>query len=127
MNLSKSKFNLVIDKLPPTDNHIYGQTGHRRFMYKEGKEWKEYVQFLALSKARSINWKMIKASVKADIVFYLKRGRDIQGSLKLLFDSLEGIVYDNDKRVVDFRVIKGYDKGKPRIEVSIEDVKRIKK
>ena len=34
----------------PSDNHLYGMRGKTRFMYKEGKEWKENAQMIAKSK-----------------------------------------------------------------------------
>jgi len=118
MNKPENNIEFIIPILPPTDNHLYGQTGHRRFMYKQGRDWKEEVSLLA----RAQNPKLIEGDVRAEITFYLKRERDIQGSLKVLFDALEGIIYNNDKQIVDFRVFKKFDKENPRVELIIKSL-----
>ena len=53
------------------------------------------------------------------INFYLKRDRDVHGSGKLIADSLEGIVYVNDKQIKKMIFEKFIDKDNPRIEIEI--------
>lgn len=109
----------IVLPLPPSDNHTYGQRGKIRFMYKEAKDWKEDAYKLAKKQYKG---ELMAGDVKVgEIVFYLKHWRDIQGSLKLIFDVLEGIVYDNDKQVVEFgKVFRKSDKEKPRVEIVIQ-------
>lgn|SRR3990167_1942689 len=103
--------------LPPTDNHLYGQHGHIRYMTHEGKVWKEAAQW---DIKRQYKGKVKKGDVIIkEMCFFLKRRRDIQGSLKLIFDAMEGIVYENDNQIVDFRVVKAEDKENPRVEIEI--------
>ncbi len=85
-------------------------------MYKEGKDWKELAQWEI---KRQYKGKIQTGDVKiGEITFYLKHWRDIQGSLKLIFDAMEGIVYENDRQVVRFGpVIKKKDKENPRVEI----------
>ena len=118
-NKVKVPISLIILELPPPDNAAYGQHGHIRYLTKKAKEWKEMVHFLGFQ----LCIKPIKGKVKMRIRFYLKRERDVQGSLKLLFDALEGIVYNNDKQVYSYSVKKFLDeesRKKPRIELKIE-------
>jgi len=105
----------IIPTLPPTDNHLYGQHGHIRFLTKEGKDWKEYAGLLVKLKYKA---KPKEGDVKfGEIHVYLRRTRDIQGTLKLFFDSFEGILYLNDRQIVKFGpVFKHIDKTNPRIE-----------
>ncbi len=89
-------------------------------MYKEGKEWKAMANYCAKQCYKA---PMKTGKVDLEIWFYLKRERDIQGSLKLLFDAFEGVVYENDKQVWAFQVYKVLDeesKVNPRIEVFIK-------
>ena len=116
--MMKLRFNLTIQKLPPTDNHLYGQTGHRRFMYQEAKDWKEYVTLLAKMQRRTVT----KEKVRAKVDFFLKRDRDTHGSLKVLYDSLEGVVYENDKQIYFQEINKYFDKENPRIEIEVWEV-----
>lgn len=103
--------------LPPTDNQLYGQRGKVRFMYQAGKDWKEKAWLLIRSQYKG---KIIEGDINiGSIVFYLKRWRDIQGSLKLVFDSMEGIVYANDRQIRSFYVVRKIDKSNPRIEITL--------
>jgi len=106
--------------LPPSDNHIYLQRGKMRFMTKEAKNWKENAQW-EIKIQRASKRKMIVRDTKiGKVIFYLKHWRDIQGSLKLIFDAMEGIIYENDRQVVRFGpVIKRQDKENPRVEIEI--------
>ena len=88
---------LRIDQLPPTDNNLYGQTGRRRFMYNKGKEWKEYAIWTAMSQYKG---EPLRDDIEATVKFFLKRDRDIHGSLKLIWDCLENVCYENDKQIV---------------------------
>ena len=114
---------IIIPESPPTDNHLYGQVGHRRFMYPEGKEWKEMSAWCAKQA-----WKRPVSSDKkfrVETWFYLKRERDIQGSKKVLFDSFEGIIYANDKQVFNeesFKVLDEESKLNPRVEVFVREI-----
>lgn len=111
-----SQFRAILD-LPEPDNHLYLQKGKIRFMIKKAKEWKEYAQLMAKQ-----SWKEepIEGELLADIVFYLKRDRDIQGSTKLLLDSFQGIVYRNDNQFTHINLHKVVDKEFPRVEITVE-------
>lgn len=103
--------------LPPSDNMTYGQRGKIRFMYKVAKDWKRDAGLIAKSEGVKYTEEDV---IVGEIHFYLKFDRDIQGSLKILFDSLEGIYYKNDKQVKQFgAVFKHKDKDNPRIELFI--------
>lgn len=101
--------------LPPNDNMTYGQRGKIKFMYKVAKDWKRDAGLIAKNEGVEYTEKSV---VVGEIHFYLKYWRDIQGSLKLLFDSLEGVRYKNDNQVKQFgAVFKHKDKDNPRIEI----------
>ncbi len=111
-------FNITLP-LPQTDNHIYLQRNNIRFMIKEAREWKENAQLLARRR-----WKEepLETQIWLDVNFFLKRERDIQGSIKLICDAFEGIVYKNDKQITEITIHKNWDKKNPRVEVSIESL-----
>jgi len=86
-------------------------------MFKEAKDWKE----LAQNKAREV-WKgkPVECPVSVTISVFLKRERDLHGGLKILCDSLEGIVYKNDKQITEMILHKEFDKENPRIAVRVD-------
>jgi len=106
--------------LPDPDNHVYGQKGKIRFMYKKAKDWKEAMQIWCLNenKKRKISDKPLKAT----IAFFVKRDRDAHGSGKLIMDTFQGIVYENDKQFIDVRFLKFIDKVNPRVNITIEEI-----
>jgi Holliday junction resolvase RusA-like endonuclease len=112
-------FRIVIPCLPETDNHTYLQRGKIRFMTKEARQWKEMTQILCKQE-----WKKepMKGELVADVTFYLKRERDVHGSSKNLMDSMQGIIYDDDKQFTHVTFHKIMDKQNPRVEIRIEEI-----
>jgi len=102
-----------------SDNHLFGQKGRMRFMYKEGKDWKEQAQRFARI---MYGGKVVEGKLRADIYMYVKRDRDLHGSLKLLYDSFQGIVYSDDKQFVEEHLYKLVDKENPRIIFKITEL-----
>ena len=52
-------------------------------------------------------------NIAVNIIFTFgdKRKRDIDANIKILLDSLEGIVYENDNQITELHVYKEYKKG----------------
>ncbi|PWK10187.1 RusA family crossover junction endodeoxyribonuclease [Tumebacillus permanentifrigoris] len=115
------KLNLTIPGNPPSMNHVYRNVSiSRRVVTPDGKMWKDAVQIFACSAMQKAGWKMTKdEKVVAEVTVYWpsKRKRDVENIGKLLWDSLEGIVFDDDQwllpRYMDFH----HDKNNPRIEI----------
>ena len=65
---------------------------------------------------------------KKDISFYMdiliskRNNYDIDGLLKLLFDSLNGLAYIDDKQIVDLRVRKHLNEIEDKLIIKIEEV-----
>ena len=118
METDKRQFRIILE-VCPSDNHLYGQSGKIRFMYKDAKEWKEYAQTLAKQQWEG---EPTKNELMADIVFFFKRDRDVMGSCKLLFDSFQKIVYDNDSQFVHVNLHKMRDTVNPRVEIFIQEI-----
>lgn len=66
--------------------------------------------------------------LKKDISFYMdiliskRNNYDIDGLLKLLFDSLNGLAYIDDKQIVDLRVRKHLNEIEDKLIIKIEEV-----
>ena len=114
----KKTFQLTLP-MCPTDNHIYGQKGKIRFMYKEAKEWKADAQ-----RDAKLLWKKkpLKEELWADITFYVARDRDVHGSGKLIMDSLQGLIYDDDKQFTHVSFHKMKDKENSRVHIVIGEI-----
>lgn len=105
---------ITITTEPISVNALY--TG-RRFLTKEGKVTK-----LMYGREIKAQWpgEPLKGDITLNVLFYFKDNRkDIDGCLKALLDSIEGIMYENDRQITELHVFKEIDKDNPRTEVHI--------
>lgn len=102
-----------------------------RILSKEGEKCKEQIQFHAAKQLGDQEWdyewtKDKKNFLYQDAVIYFSRkGRDDNNVYKLLNDSLEGIIYDNDSRVLVRTQKILFDKENPRIEITLSPVEYV--
>lgn len=98
----------------------------RRILSKEGRQVKAQIQGKArvqmLDQIWDYDWTKENFVYQDTIVYFARRGSDDNNIYKLLNDSLEGITYDNDSRVLVRTQRIVYDPKNPRIEVTIKPV-----
>lgn len=98
----------------------------RRILSKEGRVVKAKIQGQARVQMKGQDWdyEWTKDNfVYQDAIFYFaRRGTDDNNQYKLLNDSLEGITYDNDSKVLVRTQRIVYDSQNPRIEITIKPV-----
>lgn len=87
------------------------------YMTGEAKAWKQAAQW----GMRDGRYKVIEGPVEVTATFYLKYDRDVD-NLKILLDSLEGIVLKNDRQVEALHVFKEKDKEKPRVVLEVYEL-----
>lgn len=100
---------------PPSLNNLYSTGKHgKRFLTAKGRNYKSVVGKIA-ENAQKLDGE-IKLTV--DVFRPAKRG-DLDNTLKILQDSLEGICYHNDRQVVEIHARRFDDKNNPRAEIEI--------
>jgi crossover junction endodeoxyribonuclease RusA len=108
--------------LPPPLNAVY-KTGQGRFYKsKKAKDWEQEAYFVIKSQTRRYkSLQELTSPLYVGITLFLKRDRDIDSSMKLLFDLLEdaGII-ENDNLIEHLNIKKFMDKKNPRMEIEIE-------
>ena len=108
----------LILPLPPSTNHAYLRRGKCTFKTTEAKAWQEQAGWLARRWYRG-ELRKKKTIVNIWIFWNDGRRRDSDNCMKLLNDSLTGIVWVDDywalPRVIDWQI----DKGNGRIEIEI--------
>lgn len=108
---------------PKSTSHIYKfacrGTFPSAYMSKEGKELKESYQWQAKASYKSSQPLTVPLEIKVDLYFGTKRKCDIDNFNKILFDSLTGIVWEDDSQIMRSITEKHYDKQNPRIEIEI--------
>lgn len=110
----------------PSVNHIYlngkFSGGGGRRLKPIAEEHLEKWKALTEDWKRETNWITQKAPVKVaiDCIFYLPSGqKDTHNAKKLLLDSIEGVIHENDYFIIDRTLDFGIDNENPRIELSI--------
>lgn len=116
-----NELRIVIPGNPPSVNHVYRNVAiNRRITTADGQKWRQNVQLIATQAITLQRWEMsVEEKLVAEVMIYwpTRRKRDVENVGKLLWDALEGIVYENDRwllpRYMDFAV----DKHNPRVEI----------
>lgn len=57
-----------------------------------------------------------------DILISKRKSYDIDGMLKLLFDSLNGYAYKDDEQIIDLRIRKHRNQSEDKLIIKIEEV-----
>lgn len=108
-------------EITPSSNHMHiGRTKH---LTKLAKEYITKTQQICTKTIHDTGWLKDHDYVwyHMDMVFYFpdRRYRDNHNCLKLLLDTLEGLLFSNDYFVMPRVQHVGYDKDNPRIEITI--------
>ena len=109
-------------KVPPSVNHMYiHKRNGQKILTNTAKQYIKTIQDLCKKEIKKQNWKKDKESVwyVMDMYFYFqdKRKRDSHNCLKLLMDSLEGLLFTNDYFVLPRIQYVTLDRENPRVEI----------
>jgi len=110
--------------VPPSVNAIYYNTrGGGRRLTKVAEHYIRDARALINEAIYDQSWEMQKKGVwlYIDLVFYFpdRRRRDSHNCLKVLLDTLESIVYQDDMYVMPRIQSVEYDKEDPRVEMRV--------
>lgn len=111
---------IILTGNPQSTNNIYRHTGHRVYMTQKGRTLKEDYQWQCKQQYKG-KPKTGNLDVRVELFFGDIRKRDIDNYGKLLWDSMSGIIYEDDSQIQSMLVLKNYDKKNPRIEVEITE------
>ena len=103
-------------ELPVSVNKMYTRSHNGIILTEEARVWKRYASILATNQ-----WgyaPMLKGEL---VVFYHFYGSklDIDNGLKLLNDSLNGIVWEDDNQIVEIHVYMYRKNSDRRVELEI--------
>jgi Holliday junction resolvase RusA-like endonuclease len=123
------KLKIKYEDTPPSTQHIYGYVAYGRhklnkFMTKKARTFKE--GFLASIKEQ-LPEKFVPFSgdleVKYFLVFSTKHKHDIDNYCKIVLDSLNGIVWEDDSQIKKLFIEKKYVKGKKEVSLEVKKLK----
>ena len=115
---------LILKTIPTLLNRLYTpicRNGKASLI--KNKEAKEFIKLVQMEAIRQ-KIKIIEGDVsfKCDILIKDRKNYDIDSVLKLLFDSLNGIAYEDDKQIVELIMRKHIDSEYDGLNISIESV-----
>jgi len=103
---------------PPSGNRV---TRRGKFHQYESPEAKAYKTGVALL-LKSLKVTKFDAQTKIAVTVYIYRPRasgDLDNRLKALLDALNGLVWEDDRQVVEIHAYRAEDKANPRAEVVV--------
>lgn len=113
----------VFPGVPQSTNDLYKFTcrlGYPKvYMVKAGKDLKEVYRWIARTSWKGEPISGRKIALKVVLYFKDERRHDIDNYNKILFDSMNGIVWEDDSQIDELEIRKTVDKSNPRIEVQV--------
>jgi crossover junction endodeoxyribonuclease RusA len=101
---------------PPGTNNLYATIGRRRVLSREGRDYKATCVLLALA----AGCRPVVGPVGLEVTVYRpRRAGDLDGRLKVLLDAMTGVVWVDDRQVVELHAYRKDDKARPRAEVRV--------
>ena len=118
--MKKTYIDIIEFELPiPTAVNASYKTGSGNF-YKsaEARAWEEESLYKLME--QHVNQKpLLSGALVVNLSFHFKKDRDIDSSIKILLDLLQGRIYINDNQIQFLHVYKYKDIKDPRVEVRI--------
>lgn len=109
--------------LPPSTNRMYRLSGNRLMLTAEAKNYKLLAGWTAV--AAGITPLDGRLWVCVNVYNKTERRNDIDNNLKLLFDGLNQIAWNDDRQIVELHVYLYQDKRNPRVELKVERLGKI--
>lgn len=105
--------------LPPSANRYWRNVRGRVLVSREARAYRTQCATAAMMQRAAL--------VHGDVsivgtVYFADRRRDLDGAIKVLLDSLEGVCYANDRQVAHIDLRRAVDKSAPRVEIIVEGV-----
>lgn len=113
-----------IDVAPMSLNNAYNSNRNgRRFLTKEGAVYKNTIAWAAKEAMNLKSTPFFKAPITVHFQFFYpdSRRRDLDNSIKLTMDALDGICFEDDSEVHKICAEKKIDKNRPHIRIIVED------
>ena len=103
--------------LPPSANRYWRNWRGRMVISSEARKYKEQVsKVLAEQGAVCLGDGPVAILMR---VFRKIKSGDLDNRIKVVLDSLRGIVYQDDKQVVEIHAFRHDDRDNPRVEIQI--------
>ena len=105
----------------PKQSFRVGQTGG--YIDEKVTQWQENVGWEALAARQRRELELLKGPVKVWLEFYMATDRkvDVDNLAKAVLDSCNGVLWEDDRQVVNLHILKRTSKC-PRAEVTVQEL-----
>lgn len=119
----------IVLPLPPSTNKLWNDVAYychkterwraRRTSTAEAISYKKNIAVLAASQMRQLGvLRPLTGNLSVSLRFYMGRG-DADNRVKVLWDGLNGVLWQDDKQISHYEVWRNYELKQPRVIVSV--------
>jgi len=121
--MNKTTIKFTIPQVPGSVNHLYGHTKFgRKYIKPQGIEFKSITHNSLSNIDIPLSIFHNRLKIKFTIYFDTTRKRDLDNCMKILWDSLESHLFEDDCQIDEYTVVRAFDKENPRVEVEVENI-----
>jgi len=102
---------------PPSANRYWRNVNGRMVVSADARAYKEEVGWMIRPRVKDPLAGEVYVKVR---IFRPRRSGDLDNTLKVLLDSLKGLIYLDDDQIVEIRANRFDDKANPRAEITVE-------
>lgn len=109
---------LVTLPYPPLLNHMYVKTRRGMRLSDKAKAFRMMAQI-------ALRWTeyQFEGSIAVELhVYRPRKAGDIDGTQKAVFDAMNGLLWVDDKQIIEMHVYRHDDKHCPRVELTVWEV-----
>lgn len=104
---------------PPSGNRYWRHVGARVVLSAEARAYKSDVACIMMELWTKPTASLVRLEVH---MFRPRKAGDLDNTLKVLCDALNGHAWVDDKQIVEIHAYRHDDKDSPRVEVSVEEL-----
>lgn len=92
----------------PSVNSSYVRTNNKIIKNKDTKDYQELLYTLAFIRMKEYGYKkLFDEALKVNLTFYVNNiNRDLDNMIKATLDALQGVVFKNDKQIIEIQAKK---------------------
>ena len=93
---------------------------YRKYITDKGRKYKEILQVEFRKVMEEMEIIQGEVVMEIDLFFDNKRCNDVDNYAKCILDCMNGVVFLDDRQIIDLHIKKFYDKENPRIVIRIK-------
>ena len=120
--MKKTTIEFTIPKVPGSVNHLYGRTRFgKMYIKKEGRMYKALVHRTIINNVAPVPDEIFygRLCIRFIIFFGTRAKRDLDNCMKILWDSLESVLFEDDGQIDEYTVVRDFSKENPGVDVQV--------